>query len=256
MTEPSDAVRAPADSLDAAVGLTDSGVQAVALLAEPVRRSLYDFVRAAPSAVGRDEAAAAVGVSRALAAFHLDKLVDAGLLVVAPVTASERRMVGRRPKGYRASAARLAVSVPPRHTDLLVDILLDAVEGGGAAGGHTGASTGSPADAAVESARAHGWQRGAALAAQRRLHRPGRERTVHAATAALAGLGFEPVTSPEGTVILRNCPFHPHAGRRPDLVCGINVAFVDGLLRGIGNDAVQARLCPREGMCCVEIVGD
>ena len=53
---------------------------AVALLDEPRRRRLYDYVSASDHAVGRDEAAAATDISRELAAFHLDRLARAGLL--------------------------------------------------------------------------------------------------------------------------------------------------------------------------------
>ncbi|MFC7642835.1 helix-turn-helix domain-containing protein [Streptosporangium lutulentum] len=49
-------------------------------LQDPVRRAVYDYVAAQGREVGRNEAAEAVGVQRTLAAFHLDKLVEAGLL--------------------------------------------------------------------------------------------------------------------------------------------------------------------------------
>ena len=41
----------------------DESVTGVAALADPVRRALYDYVAEAADAVGRDEAAEAVGVS-------------------------------------------------------------------------------------------------------------------------------------------------------------------------------------------------
>jgi len=65
-------------------------VDVVAVLADPVRRDLYEYVADAGHEVGRAEAADALGVARTLAAFHLDKLVDAGLLEVA-----HRRLTGR-----------------------------------------------------------------------------------------------------------------------------------------------------------------
>ncbi len=58
----------------------DEDLAAVGALQEPVRRSLYRYVAAHPGEVSRDEAAAAAGIQRQLAAFHLDKLVEAGLL--------------------------------------------------------------------------------------------------------------------------------------------------------------------------------
>ena len=63
---------------------------ALRLLDEPVRRRLYDWVAAQDEPVGREQAASATGISRALATFHLDKLADAGLL-----EASYRRLTGR-----------------------------------------------------------------------------------------------------------------------------------------------------------------
>src|SRR5215218_1846854 len=74
-------------------------VASVAVLADGVRRSLFDFVRRAPGAVTREQAASAVGISRNLAAFHLDKLVNAGLLVTHTGAVVTGR-VGRRPVHY------------------------------------------------------------------------------------------------------------------------------------------------------------
>ena len=52
----------------------------VGALDDDLRRRMYAYCRRAGHSVTRDEAAAHVGISRKLAAFHLDKLVDAGLL--------------------------------------------------------------------------------------------------------------------------------------------------------------------------------
>ena len=49
-------------------------IAAIALLNEPVRRGLYLYVAKRRRDVGRDEAARALHISRALAAFHLDRL--------------------------------------------------------------------------------------------------------------------------------------------------------------------------------------
>src|SRR5512141_2158384 len=88
----------------------------LAVLSEPARRALYVYVADRQADVGRDEAARAVGVSRSLAGFHLDRLVEEGLL-----EASFRRLSGRtgpgagRPaKVYRRSRRQLEVSLPPR----------------------------------------------------------------------------------------------------------------------------------------------
>lgn len=49
-------------------------------LGDPVRRGLYEYVVGHREPVGREEAAEAVGISRSLAAYHLDRMVDDGLL--------------------------------------------------------------------------------------------------------------------------------------------------------------------------------
>ena len=66
----------------------------LAVLQDAVRRRLYEHVAAQTAPVGRDAAAAATGVSRRLAAFHLDRLADAGLLTVSYRRLNERRGPG------------------------------------------------------------------------------------------------------------------------------------------------------------------
>jgi hypothetical protein len=41
--------------------------------------------------------------------------------------------------------------------------------------------------------------------------------------------------------------------RNTPLVCGVNQAYLDGLLRGLGNDTVAADLTPQPGACCVTL---
>src|SRR4029079_17932770 len=97
-----------------------SDIRAVALLDEPVRRQLYDLVAARQQAVSRDEAARGAGISRALAAFHLDRLVEAGLLAVEYRRLSGRTGpgAGRPAKLYRRAPGEISVSVPDRHYEL------------------------------------------------------------------------------------------------------------------------------------------
>src|SRR5271169_2872688 len=96
-------------------GMTDlDPVASLSSLDDPVRRRLYEVVRERTEPVGRDEAAAAAGVGRALAVYHLDKLAEAGLL-----TASYQRPPGRSGPGagrpaklYMPSDREFAVTVP------------------------------------------------------------------------------------------------------------------------------------------------
>src|SRR5581483_9893560 len=76
-------------------------IHAVSALDDPQRARLYAFVRGAGGPVTREEAASATGISRKLAAFHLDRLVAAGLLIAAVErTAADVARIGRSPKRY------------------------------------------------------------------------------------------------------------------------------------------------------------
>ena len=105
----------------------DAAIDSVSVLGEDSRRRMFAFIRRAGRAVTRDEAAASVGISRKLAAFHLDKLVDAGLLRARYETPGGIRKVGRQPKVYEPTDTQLTVSIPDRRHELLADLLLDAV---------------------------------------------------------------------------------------------------------------------------------
>ena len=205
----------------------------VAALVDPSRRALYDYVRRAGHAVSREEAADAARMSRNLAAFHLDKLVDAGLLRARYEAAPDRpRGRGRTPKVYEATAEEVGVTIPERRYQLIAEILADAVAS-------------DPAEAA-RAAHQQAHRRGKALgAALRTEHHPD-------LVAALHGLGFEPEPA-SGRVLLHNCPFHALAARHTSLVCGLNHAFLAGLLDGLDDAATEAHLAPYPGRCCVEL---
>lgn len=224
----------------------DTALQAAALLSDDVRRSLYSFVRRQGHPVTREEAAKAVRISAKLAAFHLDKLVEGGLLVADyRIPHGLARRVGRAPKRYLPSSLEISLSLPERRYDLMAEILLDALAGAGAGQ--------APHQVARRVASERGRHLGAEERSTRRLGRPGPERTVAVAQDLLDGHGFEPASDDRGVLVLRNCPFQALAKRAPELVCGLNVAFVDGLLRGLGNDTVVADLAPEEGLCCVRV---
>ena len=75
----------------------EAQISAVAALDEPTRRRLYDYVVRQREPVSRDDAAAAVELPRTTAAFHLDRLVDEGLLDVV-----FQRLTGRTGPGAGA----------------------------------------------------------------------------------------------------------------------------------------------------------
>jgi predicted ArsR family transcriptional regulator len=223
----------------------DPAIRAVAALDDELRRGMYAFVRAARRPVTRDEAAAAVGISRKLAAFHLDKLVDAGALRARYEPVAGIRKAGRAPKVYEPSGTDIRVSIPQRRHDLLAGILLDAVltEGQGE----------SAREAAPRVARDLGRKAGAAERQQSRPGRLGTERALTLLGRLLEQDGFEPVRETATCLRLRNCPFHPLAARAPEVVCAVNHGFLTGLIDGLDAPAVEAALCPRAGECCVEL---
>lgn len=216
-------------------------IKAVSALEDDLRRGMYAFIRRERRPVTRDDAAASVGISRKLAAFHLDKLVEAGVLRAHYEAAG----VGRAPKVYEPSENDIQVSIPPRRPDLLADVLIDAVL--------TEGENETARDAAVRVARLRGHELGVALRAQARPGRLGAERALTLATRVLQEQGFEPARETPACVRLHTCPFHPLAAKAPALVCGINHAFLGGVLTGLEAVTVEAVLEPRAGECCVEL---
>lgn len=208
-------------------------LQDLSTLTDPLRRRLYEEVAAHDAPVGREEAATAVGTSRTLAAYHLDRLAEAGLVSVTysrPAGAGGPG-AGRPAKRYARVAAERAVSVPPRRYALLAELLAAAIEED---------EDGAVARALLRAARGQG----------RAL---GREETGEPLAALLARLGYEPAAAEDGDVDLRNCPFHRLSRRHTALVCGMNRALLEGVLDGRGEDPARAELCPREGRCCVVV---
>src|SRR5262249_49017013 len=155
--------------------------------ADQSRRALFDYVRHARRPVSREDAAAATHMSRNLAAFHLDKLVEAGLLAARYEAPAGPRGRGRTPKTYVPAGDGLAVPTPERGYELMAGTL--------AAGMAAGSET------AVDAAHRQAYDRGKALGAE--IAEPGRD----CLSAALGSLGFEPERSGPRTV-LHNCPFH------------------------------------------------
>ncbi|MGW0121488.1 helix-turn-helix transcriptional regulator [Streptomyces sp. NPDC003327] len=225
-------------------------IETIAVLQDPVRRRLYEYVAAQGREVGRNEAAEATGIARTLAAHHLDKLTEAGLL-----ESGSRRLTGRsgpgagRPaKVYTRARAEWTVSLPGRDYRTAAELLAEAAEQAGLDAGLR------------EAAR----RRGEAL---RGSAPPCRD--LDAAMEVLAARGYEPhlegageaveeerkgaVTqgTPAPVVRMRNCPFHAVAERFPPLVCGMNLALLEGLLGTEGP--LRARMDARPGQCCVVV---
>jgi predicted ArsR family transcriptional regulator len=216
---------------------------AIGSLADPVRRRLYEFVSGRDDGVGREEAAREVGVPTHTARFHLDKLVEEGLLSV-----DHRRLSGRtgpgagRPaKVYRRSDTEVAVSLPEREYDLVGHVFAAAVER---------SLDGAPlTEALAEEARAAGRRDGTAYDGEDRERARGELGRV---AGVLSGRGFEPTRVDDG-LVLRNCPFDALAREHTALVCGVNRDYVGGVLDGLGCRRTAARLDPGPDRCCVRV---
>ncbi len=220
-------------------------VSAVASLADENRRRLFDFVAAAERAVGRDDAAGALGLARSTASFHLDRLVRDGLLEVEfrKLGGREGPGSGRPAKLYRAAVREVSASVPERSYDLAAELLVTAVEQSAADGG-------SARDALLRAARTRGQAAGEA-----------------AGRADFAGLlaaeGYRPAQDGDGGLVLLNCPFHRVAQGHTDVVCAMNGAFLTGAAEGCGVDPDRVAALDIEGLraqgsataaqCCARI---
>jgi len=220
----------------------EAALASLSSLDDRMRGALYEFVSGCTEPVGRDEAAAAVGIGRALAVYHLDKLVEAGLL-----TATYRRPPGRSGPGagrpaklYSRSGREFAVRVPPREYELAARLLVQAV------GSDPSGQSRTALDAAAR-------RLGAQLAAGREAGHDGREDPVRALQAVLREHGFEPDQAADGAVRLRNCPFHQLAEQDPGIVCGMNLALITGVVTELGDSGLCPALDPRPGQCCVAI---
>ncbi|HEX7345977.1 MAG TPA: hypothetical protein VF253_04250 [Candidatus Limnocylindrales bacterium] len=230
MTEPND------------TPMTHDDVTAVALLDEPPRRAVYDWVVEQHRPVSRDEVAGATGMSRGLAAFHLDRLAAGGLL-----DTEFRRLTGRTGPGagrpaklYRRADRDIHVTLPERRYELAADLLADALEE-------------VTSERPPEALRAAAHRLGEDVGREARAAagpRPSRARRRAALVDTLDERGYEPVER-DGTLRLGNCPFDALVDTHRDLVCGMNLALAEGILDGLGERAASARLDRQPGLCCV-----
>src|ERR671914_56749 len=184
----------------------DRQLTGLAGLGDPIRRALYRHVAERGVPVSRDEAAHAAGISRPLAAYHLDKLLDDGLLEPRYQRRSGRRGpgAGRPAKHYVRAAGQLEVSLPARDYATLAELLAAAVE----------ADPSGTAKGALNRAAA---TLGADL---------GTEATRHTT----------PDSDPDGTIRLRNCPFDRIAANHRQLVCDANHAMLQSLTDHLDGD--------------------
>lgn len=217
----------------------DQRLSTLATLTDPTRRALYEYVRAQAHAVGRDEAASATGLSRSLAAYHLDRLAESGLLQVRYERPPGRTGpgAGRPSKLYSRPPGAVEASIPRRDYLLAARVFADALaedETGTVLQAVTGVARRLGVSAAGEVVEA-----GA---------KPSAEET-------LAALGYEPYR--DGDVVrVRNCLFDSLVEDHKDLACTMNLGLVEGVLDRIEDRTHRACLDPGEGRCCVALVRD
>ncbi|MBE3076152.1 MAG: ArsR family transcriptional regulator [Actinobacteria bacterium] len=210
-------------------------------LDEPLRRRLYDYVCEQAAPVSREQASAAADIVRTLAAYHLDKLAQAGLLSIHyQHPGGPSPGPGRPAKLYRRSEREFSVSVPPRDYELLANLLVQSVRRD---------PTGTVRNAMGEAAEQAG--RDAAVTA--RSTQSANEDPTTILTHALRSRGYQPSVGANCEIELRNCPFHRIAQAHQDIVCGLNLRLIQGLVEESGGNRSQTTLAPLPGRCCVVI---
>lgn len=210
-----------------------SRLAALASLGDANRRKLFSFVAASGQAVSRDDAASALALPRSTASFHLDRLVQDGLLVIEfrKLGGKAGPGSGRPAKMYRPAHAEVDASVPDRNYDLAGELLAAAIE-------HS-AGAGEPVQAAL----------------LRTSYARGQEMTAGGGgfVEFLTSEGYEPAPDGDGGYALLNCPFHRLAQGHKTVVCAMNGAFLRGAAAGSGvpEDRVAENSVP--GQCCARI---
>lgn len=209
-------------------------ISAIASLDDHNRRALFAYVRGASDAVGRDEAARALGIPRSTASFHLDRLVKDGVLEVEFRKSSEKAGPGsgRPAKLYRPAVDEVAASVPERQYDLAGDLMASAIA-------RSLKGDVPVRDALMDVADRKGQEAG----------RPGDF------LGALAELGYEPMVDDAGGYRLLNCPFHRLSQHHEEVVCAMNGAFLKGAATASGLSADNVLPEPGTGYCCARIGG-
>ena len=221
----------------------ERNVAGISVLAEPVRRELYQFVSSQPEPVSRDQAAHALGIARHQAKFHLDRLEAEGLLEADYVRLTGRTGpgAGRPAKRYRRAGREFAITLPAREYELAAHILAEAIT--------ASAQTGTPVPAALSTAAA---AHGATIAAAAPDRPSSAENALDLAVSILSRHAYEPRRI-GSAVVMGNCPFHALARSHTELVCGMNHSLIAGFVRSIAPDLLDVRLDPGDNRCCVTL---
>jgi predicted ArsR family transcriptional regulator len=208
-------------------------IAALASLGDENRRRLFGFVASSPQPVGRDDAAGALGIPRSTASFHLDRMVQDGLLTVEFHKLGGRAGPGsgRPAKMYRTAQPEVGASVPDRNYDLAGELMAAAIEQSAAAGQPV-------LDALLTTSYAKGREMAEGTASLEEF---------------LSAEGYVPAPDGLGGYTLLNCPFHRLADGHTDVVCAMNGAFLSGAAAGcgVGEGRITGNNAP--GQCCARI---
>lgn len=209
-------------------------ISAVAAISDPQRRALFEFVSRSEGPVSRDAAAEKLGIPRSTVAFHLDRLVDEGVLVIEFKRLSGKTGPGsgRPSKLYRRAEGEISVSFPPRRYDLAGNLMAAAID--------ESDRTGQPVRTILATiSGATGREIGASAGSL---------------DAALNACGYEPRDDGRGGMVLTNCPFDKLASKHSDVICSANVALLQGVAEGASETERTVEFVPpANGCCCVRV---
>jgi predicted ArsR family transcriptional regulator len=221
--------------------LEPEDIRSIAALDDELRRGMYLLIRSARMPLSREDVARELRISVKLAAFHLDKLIERGLLKAqfGRPKGKSGPSVGRSSKLYEPADANIAVSIPGRDYELLGSLLAEAFD-----------ARARGRNKAIEAARAKGLELSDQLGG--RIPK-GRRGPLAVAKRKLKALEYEPYRSSSREVRLSNCPFHALARQAPEVVCPINKGLIEGLISGVDVTVEQISLGPSNGDCCVAL---
>jgi predicted ArsR family transcriptional regulator len=219
-------------------GYFEDQIASIAALNDPVRLKLYRYVAAQGRDVDRAEAAKALGISRSLATFHLEKLTEQGLLET-----TYRRLTGRTGPGagrtaklYRRSARRFTVSLPPRDYEVAARVLAQAIQSD-----RRGRAT----------ARLGNIARGLG---DRWASDASGQSPLEVLLTILGDHGYDPYLDSLNEIRLRNCPFDALVPEHEDVICKVlNVGLIEGLIARLGRRQISAAYDPHPALCCVSV---
>jgi predicted ArsR family transcriptional regulator len=195
-----------------------------AVLADPTRYNIYQYVLTAPKRVSVAEVADRFGLHPNVARMHLGKLVSIGLLVAHAVRTGK----GGRP-GYLYGPSDDAISlvVPARDFHLLADLMVQALVLLGDSG----------KEAAVQVGRSYGRKLGREAMASLQVDPPSLQQLYQVCAEALQRLGVAiSLMHDEGggaRFVLRTCGFWEVASAHPEYVCHLCKAIVEGVTEEI-----------------------